>query len=345
MTMTPVYLFTIPGNPSIKISQDELRSLLGEIEAELHSSKVYLRAMATLQKLLGASGEPVKILLKAVGREAISLAFQQFAQQEKATEGHSVSPSPSVEAKIATDSPSIKVAPQTSTAYINETEVSPKATVKPEKSSEINSPGAALINWFKPNRKSDQAELAKQTAAEQRKEIMCRIGQQLKQARESQGLSLCQLNIYTHVPIHRMEAIENSNFDLLPEDTLVRGFIRVMGNALGLNGTNLAASLPATDTVQSILPSWYGSTKPAGGSGIDIRPIHLYVGYTALVAGAVGGVSLISQQTNTGRVLNPDIVTSPSSSVSQSSQNSEVNPKTGLKSSNVGSDISPPESF
>ncbi len=186
MTMTPVYLFTIPGNPSIKISQDELRSLLGEIEAELHSSKVYLRAIATLQTLLGASGEPIKVLLKAVGREAISLAFQQFAQPEKVREANSVSSS--VEAKTASDSPSIKVAASTSTRQISEGDAAPKATVTSEKSTEINSPGAALMNWLKPNKKSYQAELAKQTLAAQRREIMSQIGEQLKQARQSQGL-------------------------------------------------------------------------------------------------------------------------------------------------------------
>ncbi|TVP62278.1 MAG: helix-turn-helix domain-containing protein [Nodularia sp. (in: Bacteria)] len=340
MTTTPVYLFTIPGNPSIKISQDELRSLLGEIEAELHSSKIYLRTIATLQKLLGASGEPVKMLLKAVGREAISLAFQQFAQPEKVTD----SVLPSVEAETASHASSIKIKAPPNCTDTCAGNVSPESTVNADKSSEINSPGAALIKWFQPNKKPHQGEL-QTTVAEQRREIICIIGEQLKQARESQGLSLCQLNIYTHVPIYRIEAIENSNFDLLPEDTLLRGFIRVMGNTLGLNGTKLAASLPAPDAVQSIIPSWYNSTKSSGGLGVDIRPIHLYLGYTALVAGAVGGVSLISQQTKTGRVLNPDIITSPSSSVSQSSQKSEVNVKPGLKSNSVGADIAPPESF
>ncbi|GAX34114.1 helix-turn-helix domain-containing protein [Nodularia sp. NIES-3585] len=338
MNMTPVYLFTIAGNPSIKISQDELRSLLGKIEDELHSSKVYLRAVATLQKLLGASGEQVNILLKAVGREAISLAFQQFAQPEKVTEANHFEPN------TASDLPNIKVARQSTNADINKGDVSPKATVNSQKNLEINSPGAALINWLKPNKKSSPSELAQPTLAEQRREIMCRIGEQLKQSRESQGISLCQLNIYTHIPIYRMEAIENSNFDLLPEDTLLRRFIRVMGNTLGLNGTTLAASLPATDALP-IIPSWYNTPKSSGGLGVDIRPIHLYVGYTALVAGAVGGLSLTTQQTKTGRVMNPDIVNSPSSSVSPLSQKAELNVKPGLKSNGVGSDIAPPETF
>lgn len=343
MNMTPVDLSSISGNPSIKFSEDELRSLLGEIEAELHSSKVYLRAMVTLQNLLGASGEPVKSLLKAVGREAISLAFQQFAQQEEITETHTVSPI--IEPEIASDSSPIKVAAPTSSAHINEDNLLSKSTVNSDKSGEINSPSAILSKWFKPNKKPSPAELAQQRAAEERREVMCRIGQQLKEAREAQGLSLCQLNIYTHVPIYQMEAIENSNFHSLPEDSLLRGFIRAMGNSLGLNGVNLAASLPASHTLRSIVPSWHHSTKSSGGLGIDIRPIHLYVGYTALVAGAMGGLSLTSGQANNGRVLNTDMVNSPSSSVPKSSQISELCVKSGRNSSSVASDIAPPESF
>lgn len=53
-----------------------------------------------------------------------------------------------------------------------------------------------------------------------------------------------------------MEAIENGNWELLPEDVFVRGFIRLMGNALGFNGTALAASLPAPEPTKSVLPSW-----------------------------------------------------------------------------------------
>ncbi|MDH6087698.1 helix-turn-helix domain-containing protein [Umezakia ovalisporum] len=343
MTMTPVYLFTIPGNPSVKISQDELRSLLGEIEAELHSSKVYLRAVAKLKKLLGPTGEQVKILLKAVGREAISLAFQQFAQPEKLRE--SIQVSPTVKPETVSDSSTSKPELQTTNTDSRKSNLLAESTIKLKKCSETNSSGSTLNNGLNLYKKSNPTQLTKQAAAEQRQEIMCRIGQQLKQAREFQGLSLQQMNIYTHVPIHYMEAIENSKFDVLPEDTLVRGFIGAMGNALGLNGKNLAASLPPGDVMQSILPSWYNSIKSPGGLVMDIRPIHLYVGYTALVSGAVGGLSLISQQAKTDRDVNPNILTSPSLSVFKSSQMSEVNVKPGLNSGSVGSDIAPPEIF
>ncbi len=356
MTMTPVYLLTIPGNHSIKISQDKLRSLLGEIETELHSSKVYQQAIATVQKLLGSSAEQAKILLKAVGREAIGLAFQQFAQHQKLTEHpqnidhtDTDSLSPSVKLAKTSDGSSIKGDNINSSINATQTKVSSTTTVNPFSNSEIDFPGKTLMQWFKPNKTPSKTEIAKETAAEQRLTTMCQIGQQLRQARESQRLSLKQLNIYTHIPIHQMEAIENGNLESLPEDTLVRGFIRVMGNSLGLNGTNLAASLPIPNMATSVIPSWHHSPKTTGRLGLEVRPLHLYFGYTALVAGAVGGLSLISQPADNGRALNPEVMNPPSASTPQSSPKSEVTVKPGLQSSNVGislrSGIAPPEAF
>jgi cytoskeleton protein RodZ len=378
MTVTPVYLLTIPGNSTVQISQDELRSLLGQIETELHRSKVYRRALATLQQLLGASADQAKVLFKAVGREAIGLAFQQFAQHEQKAAEPEASQTPTIQPTIQ---PSIQ---QTNiTEFSSETPQGPYCDIFQKinteaKASESNSPAKfqsnvientskktvkiqedsssikTALRWFKGNKKPSKAEIAKQKAAEQRLETLRQIGQQLRQARESQGLSLSQLNVYTHVPIHQMEAVENANVELLPEDVFVRGFIRVMGNALALNGTVLAASLPTGEPVKSILPPWYQShnrPKPGLLSSLEANSMYLYMGYTALVAGAVGGLSLVSQQqANADKAHNPDIVIPPSSSLFKSSEKSEASAKPGIKSSSsasvsIGSDIAPPEAL
>jgi len=344
MTTTPAYLFKIPGNPAIEISQDELRSLLGEIEAELHRSKVYRQAVAALQKLLGSS-EEAKALFKAVSREAIGLAFQQFAHHAKVLDSNQqasteLQNSNDVANNITSNDINLQ---KTSLATEEATNLSSKNPESPEHSH----PMPTLINWLKPNQKIAQAELAKQNLAQQRQEIMRHIGQQLRQAREAKGFCFRDLSMFTHLPIHQMEAVENADLDSLPEDILVRGFIRVMGNALGLNGTMLANSLPVTNTVPSVLPSWSQPKKTSKKSALELQPIHLYVGYTALVAGTVGGLSVMSQPGKIDTTLNPDIT--PSSSISQSSHNSEIITKPGIKSSatgiSVGSDIAPPEAL
>jgi hypothetical protein len=348
--MTSPYLFKIPGNAAIEISHDELRSLLGEIETELHRSKVYRQAIATLQKLLG-SCEEAKALFKAVGREAIGLAFQQFAHHAQVLDSNQ-HPDTETETShnLANNNIDTHIIPQTKNIDLSSksspTQDVTNTSMNNQENSESRHSVTALVNWLKPNQKITKAELAKQKAEEQRLEAMRLIGQQLQQAREVKGYSLRDLTIFTHLPIHQMEAVENGNLDLLPEDILVRGFIRVMGNALGLNGVVLANSLPATNIVPSVLPSW-SQAKHNKGSGVELRPVHLYVGYTALVASTVGGLSFMSQPGKIDTTINPDVT--PSSSISQSTQDTDMTAKPGIKSSptgiSVGSDIAPPEAL
>lgn len=366
MATTPVYLLKILENPAIEISRDELRSLLSEIETELHRSKVYRRALVVLQKLLGSSSEQAHALFKAVGREAIGLAFQQFMQHYQKVEenNHHVDNKDNKDNNDSKDkhdeTPVVVEEPDSSDLSQCLTNVKVHQPFTHQTPSKVDLPSKSQVvkatedtstktkptRWFKSNRKPNKAEM-KEMAAQQRVESLRQIGQQLRQIRESQGLSLSQLNVYTHVPIHQMEAIENGNWALLPEDVYVRGFIRVMGNALGLNGTHLAASLPAPEPTKLVLPSYY-QPKQTVGLGLGLRPVHLYVGYTALVAGSVGGLSIMSQQASANKLINTSELT-PSSSLNQSLQAEKPTTKPGLQSSGgnvtVGSDISPPEAL
>lgn len=366
MTSALTYLIKTPGNPTIEISQEQLRSLLGEIEAELHRSKVYRRVLATLQNMLGASAEQAKILIKAVSREAIGLAFQQFSQQREQvvdvteiTNSTDVSLNAnSIEKENSSDLlqcftsvklHSKKTATNTSeNSVFTTTRALTNKSPQPSNKVEQKSSPETQTKWFQLHKKSNSAELARQIADEQRLESIRNIGKQLRQARESKGMTLEEFFKYTLIPPLKMEAIENGNLDLLPEDIYVRGFIRIMGNALGLNGTALAASLPTPDAVKAVLPSWYRSKNASGSISLDIHPMHLYLGYATLVAGAVGGLSFMSHQAHSNQTRNTETNTPPSS-VSPLSRKSQATIQPGIKSSStgvvVGPDISPPEAL
>ncbi len=396
-TMTSVYTLTLSGNSTIEISQDDLRSILGEIETELHRSKVYRCALANTQKLLGSSGEQAKVLFKAVGREAIGLAFRQFIQQHEKVvtvkqettneistdeiSSHKISSHKILNNDISSKEISSKkisniqpeansqtadttneaIAAESQTPsdlsnYLTSVKPQPTLTAKSKTTDTKKSRYAnaaknssnPLMNWLNSNKKASLVQLEQQMLLH-RKKILQEIGQQLKEARELRNLSLEELNTYTHVPVHKMEAVENGQWELLPEDIFVRGFIRVMGNALGINGTALAASIPLSDPkTQSVLPSWYENPNGSTDWSLQIRPMHLYVGYTAFVAGAIGGLHFVSQQADANKLLmntNPN----PSSSITQKRQEKEPITKPGLQSNVsgivVGSDIAPPEAM
>ncbi|MBD2534759.1 helix-turn-helix domain-containing protein [Nostoc flagelliforme FACHB-838] len=326
MVTTPVYFLQILDNPNIEISQDELRSLLGEIEVQLHRSPVYRRALAIVQKLIGEETDQAQDLLKAVGREAIGLVFRQFAQQSQKVET-------AIDTKQATET--VNSSPEIQQEHCTLQEESSKST-------------AENSLWKKPlellnHQRISQAELAKQAelAAQQRMVCLRQIGQQLQKTRQSKGLSLDHIQLSTHIRTELIEALENGNWKELSDDIFVRGFIRRYGDALGLNGVALAASLPFLAAIPVTQPFSAQSKK---GMGLEIRPTHLYVSYTALLAGAMGGLAFMSQQqANTNMSIEQD----NSSSVLQSLKQQSLTVKPGIKSTNtgvaVGSDISPPE--
>ncbi|MBW4423655.1 MAG: helix-turn-helix domain-containing protein [Nostoc desertorum CM1-VF14] len=326
MVTTPVYYLQILDNPNIEISQDELRSVLGEIEVQLHRSGVYRRALAIVQKLIGEQTDQAQDLLKAVGREAIGLAFRQFAQQSQKVET-------ATDTKQATET--VNSSPEIQQEHCTLQEEPSKNTVE----NSLWKKPLELLN----HQRISQAELAKQAelAAQQRMVCLRQIGQQLQKTRQSKGLSLDHIQLSTHIRTEVIEALENGNWKELSDDIFVRGFIRRYGDALGLNGVALAASLPSLATIPVTQPFSEQSKKRMG---LEIRPTHLYVGYTALLAGAMGGLAFMAQQqTNTNISIEQD----NSSSVLQSLKQQSPTVKPGIKSTNTGvaagSDISPPE--
>lgn len=66
------------------------------------------------------------------------------------------------------------------------------------------------------------------------------IGQKLKAARESRGLSLRQICERTKIPINHLQALDDGNTDGLPEAVYVAGFIKRYAEMVGLDGYALS---------------------------------------------------------------------------------------------------------
>ena len=348
MVMQPSYDSGVIESPTIEISQEGLRSILNQIEAELFNSEVYRRTMAGLQTMVGEGFGPAQLLVKAVGREAVRLTFQQVAKQYKvvpvAAEGMN---------------PANYEAPNSLQMVLDnsvQAESQPTAPAVAEIPQPVNTSQSRRLfgrrtSDTKPTKKPTKAELAAQTVKQEREDLLRKVGQELRQAREARSLSVLQLHRQTLVPLHQIESLEAGRIDELPEDVYIRGFIRRMGHALGLNGILMADSLPEPDPVKSVVPSWHHSVSVPG---LQVNNIHLYLGYTALIAGAVGGLSWMSTSSSTPRVsAEPKPMPSSQSSVSLKAEKKEATKKPGIKSSpsktgpkaKAGADIAPPESL
>lgn len=344
-------------SPTIEMSQEGLRSILSQIEAELLDSEVYCRTIAGLETMLGESSSTAQILVKAVGREAVRLTFQQFAKHYKVVPVTSNSTNQVIKEEL--DSPQmvqdnpVKIESQASATSVEEVTISDVTN-----SVETTKPPSLikrLISNSKPNQKVanqkvTKAERTAQTVVLEREEILRQVGQELRQAREARSLSVQQLHNQTLVPLHHIEALEAGRLDQLPEDVYIRGFIRRLAHILGSNGDAMAASLPAPDPVKSVVPSWHNSLAvPGGGGGFQLSSVHLYLGYTALIAGAVGGLSWMSQQSTPGVSVQLEPTGSSQATVAPNAERAELSSKPGLKSSKTGvkagADIAPPEAM
>ncbi|MBD1810135.1 helix-turn-helix domain-containing protein [Microcoleus sp. FACHB-SPT15] len=341
MVMQPTYGNGFIESPPIEITQEGLRNVLTQIEAELLDSEVYRRTMAGLQTMLGEGFGTAQILVKAVGREAVRLTFQQFVRQYKIVpvtkDGTNKAGQEETNPPPMVNEQPVQAESQPHATSIEE------ATPSVEKA---KSPGfiSRTFGETKSAKKTSKAELAAQAIAQQREEFLRQVGQELRQARQARSLSVQQLHTQTLVPLHHIESLETGRIDQLPEDVYVRGFIRRIGCALGLNGVAIADSIPQPDPVKSVVPSWYESPAIPG---VQLNSVHLYLGYTALIAGAVGGLGLMSKQAISGTSVEVEPATPSQASVSPKADRAEATSKPGLKASKngvkAGVDIAPPE--
>lgn len=214
---------------------------------------------------------------------------------------------------------------------------------KVEEVKQDSSGGSSKKNKKKKLSKAEQAALEK---ASKRKELLEQIGQELRKARIARCLSLKQVHAQTLVPVNHLDALEKGNIEKLPEDIYVRGFVYRLGNALGLDGASMAATLPVPEPLQGMIPSW-SPLESNSGLGLELRPLHLYLGYTALMAGAVGGLAAVTQQSTPGANLMPQLPDGHTEAIAQSNRDIEVTATPGLEFSETGiavsSDIAPPE--
>jgi cytoskeleton protein RodZ len=257
----------------------DVQDVWRQVKNDLFNSPAYQQVVARLQGLTstGAATDQLGQLLSKVAQEAIRMTLQCVSPSP-------VTPEPEALASEEPQAPIEVVTSESPDGIQNWLETmgpvveQPKADV-PQRN-----------NFWKlpkpPNRDTLVAQ-RRQAWEAQVLEIM----RQLRQARETQKLSLEQLNSRTCITVHQLKVLEGGCIEQFPEDVYVRGFVRRIGNALGLDGIGLARTIPSLDIsdTHSVLPSWRPAIQEEARGGL--RPAHLYMAYATLMAGAAGGLA------------------------------------------------------
>lgn len=350
------YCVSVPGG-NAEVSLNGLRTILGQVEAELHHSEIYGQMLSSLKALPDDLNRQMQCMVKAVGREAIRLALRKMVRKKSS----SMMPAPDHSFTNAAPPPPPKVQPiAPASSFANAPDRTPPLAVVPP--AESPTPPAARerkmlypsttvssIKLLKtdPHKKLNKRELAQKAVFETREACLRELGQMIRQVRQEKSWSPYHLHLRTQVPLHQLEALETGRFDRLPEDIYLQGFIRQIGNALGLDGNHMAASVPMIEA--AVVPSWQ---KPkAGGSTLRINSMQIYLGYAALMAGGIAWVSHQSLPQHTGSTASPTTTVTPAPVASPNQATaSKASPKSAATLSvkqgpvaPVPGNVSPPE--
>lgn len=361
----------------ITISQAELRNILQCIETDFIESKTYLQSLTDLENSLGKSVTNLSLILGSLGREAIKLTFRELAKycnivalttegkkeklviqnpipnHDNSSEAENMSPSSQTASPVSTaPNPHLVVEEKNNDFQSTQSTQSINLNHSQSQSNDLQSnnlksttlPSTELVvtpSQLMKTKKLTKLELANQLAAQEREKGLEEIRTIFYQARIQRGWSIDYLHDLTFIPRHQITALESGDLKTLPEDIYLRGFIRRLAEALHLDVSSLLQKLPQLDATKTVLPSWYHDPQP---STSEITPIHLYLGYSTLLAGALGGLAMITSQ-ETGHVL-PELPTLyPTSNSSTSESNFPTN-KSGINNQirEAHRSIAPPES-
>ncbi len=339
-TLPEIRYFWKFASGSVEVSREDLSGLLEQVESELRNSTLYRQVLDNLQQLPDDLSRQVQQMVNAIGKAGMQLALRTLITQKADSE----SPLPSSSAREAAISGS--TAPTASYSMETDQDVAkepvhrahPAAIDNPlirqaplsdsQRASRSRLPGATLPKSPKRLNKKQQAA---QDALESWHERLRSIGQELQQARLAHELSLQQVHFRTQIPVSRLQSLEAGTVEPLVEDDIyLRGFIRRVGDILGLDGMALADSLPAPVATPVVVPSWDRTSRQGKLLGaVHIGRAYLYVGYAALLT---GGISWVSYQMAARQASSFTPLDHPTSVTPQDSQPSS-SPDNGTASS------------
>jgi cytoskeletal protein RodZ len=109
------------------------------------------------------------------------------------------------------------------------------------------------------------------------------VGQYLKREREARRMSIEEISRSTRVPMSSVERIEADQFDELPGEVFVRGFLKSYARSVGVPTEEVLARYTASRRVAWVTPLPISSpTKPARGRrfGVAIAFVLLLILFT-----------------------------------------------------------------
>lgn len=144
-------------------------------------------------------------------------------------------------------------------------------------------------------------------------EILQHIGAQLRQVREQQKVSIDNLSARTQIQPRLIQAIEEGHIEMLPESVYVKGMVKRYANCLGLDGMEMSNQVPKWGSEVAMFEptTKLQNTGFSNPSAPQLKPLHVYLGYTLAICGVGAGISHLLNNTKpqtqqiTGATIKP----------------------------------------
>jgi cytoskeletal protein RodZ len=120
------------------------------------------------------------------------------------------------------------------------------------------------------------------------------VGERLRAAREEKGMRLEDIAAQTRIPQRHLEALERSEWDLLPAPTYTTGFAKSYASSVGLDRTEIGDQLRAEMGGQRFTANTMETFEPADPR--RTMPKWLVIGTIVVVIVLVAGMSWLNQR-------------------------------------------------
>jgi cytoskeleton protein RodZ len=125
------------------------------------------------------------------------------------------------------------------------------------------------------------------------------FGSYLKSERELRGVTLDELHSKTNIPVRYLEALEKNQFDELPEEVFIRGYIRSVSNVIGAQEDEVLSTYMDMHKIPCLTDISDQSTSNIKHPKFDTQFIF-FLGLAVLILlGTIFGINILIQNFNT----------------------------------------------
>ncbi len=160
------------------------------------------------------------------------------------------------------------------------------------------------------------------------------VGQILKAARESSGLSVDDVAGRLKLTVRQLSSIESDDFESLPGNTFARGFVRNYARLLGLDAQplldRLASSLPK-ERIQAAMP-YVGDATALNSVPVGSRKSQSWPRLVAAILGLIIGVGVVFWYLQRPPEPDMSLTTMPMPVVDDASAVEQANPASDVNS-------------